>query len=105
MWKSGPGILNSTALGHRIVVTDPGTAYRLPEAVLLQRHGELAGRVVAAAIGVKNRILSERIIAGRHLDGLLDERSLVVIVGGPPDHRLCMAVDDGGQEKPALPGS
>ena len=63
-------------LGHRIVVTDPGTAYRLPEAVLLQRHGELAGRVVAAAIGVKNRILSERIIAGRHLDGLLDERVL-----------------------------
>jgi len=55
-------------LGHRIVVTDPGTAYGLPEAVLLQRRGELAGRVIAAAIGVKNSILSERVIAGRNLE-------------------------------------
>src|SRR5438045_3380691 len=58
---------------------------------------------LAAAIGVEDRILGERVVAGRHLDRLLDERGLVVIVGGPPDHRLRVAVDDGGQEKPALP--
>jgi hypothetical protein len=40
-------------LGHRIVVTDPGTADRVPEAVFLQRRRELAGSVIAAAIAVK----------------------------------------------------
>ena len=40
-------------LGHRIIVADPGAADGLPEAVLLQRLSELAGRVVAAAIAVK----------------------------------------------------
>ncbi len=62
----------------------------------LQRRGELAGSVIAAAVGVEDRILGERIIAGGHPDGLLDERGLVVIVRGPPDHRLRVAVDDGG---------
>jgi hypothetical protein len=90
-------------LGHRIVIADSGPAGRVPEAVFLQRHRELAGRVIAAAIGVEDRILGERVVAGRHLDSLLDERGLVVIVRGPPDHRLRVAVDDGGQEKPALP--
>jgi len=63
-------------LGHRIVIADPGAAGGVPEAVFLQRRGELAGRVIAAAIGVEDRILGERVAAGRHLDGLLDERVL-----------------------------
>jgi hypothetical protein len=62
---------------HRIIVADPGAADGLPEAVLLQRPGELAGRVVTAAIRMKNRTRIERIIAGGHLDSLLDKRSLI----------------------------
>ena len=58
---------------------------------------------VTSAVGVKDRILGERVITGGHLDGLLDERGLVIIVRGPPDHSLRVAVDDRGQEKPALP--
>src|SRR6266568_8157958 len=55
-------------------------------------------------IGVKDSTRGERVIAGGHLDGLLDERGLVVIVRGPADHGFGVAVDDRGQEKPALPG-
>jgi hypothetical protein len=40
-------------LGHRIIVTYPGAADGLPEVMYLQRLGELAGRVVAAAIRIK----------------------------------------------------
>jgi hypothetical protein len=46
----------------------------------------------------------ERVTAGGHLDGLLDERGLVIIVYGPAGHGFRVAVDDRGQEKPALPG-
>jgi hypothetical protein len=40
----------------------------------LQRPGELAGRVVAAAVRMENGTVSERVIAGRHLDSPLDKR-------------------------------
>ena len=40
-------------LGHRIVVADPGAADGLAEAMLLQGRRELAGCVIAAAVGVK----------------------------------------------------
>src|ERR1017187_7295047 len=90
-------------LGHRIVVTDPGAADGLPENTLLQRLSELPGRVVAAAVGMENSILSERVITGGHLDRLLDERRLVVIVRPPADHFLRIAVDTRRQVKPALP--
>src|SRR5690348_18413131 len=75
----------------------------MPDVVFPQRPGELTGRVVAPAVGVENGILSERIITGGHLDGLLDERCLVVIVRRPSDYLFRMAVDDGGQVKPSLP--
>src|SRR5580692_10092211 len=89
-----PLVLQSSEerLGHCIVVTDPGTAGGLPESVSLQRRRELAGGVVTSAVGVKDRILGERVITGGHLDGLLDERGLVIIVRGPPDHSLRVAV-------------
>src|ERR1017187_1343181 len=90
-------------LGHRIVVTDPGAADGLPENMLLQRLSELPGRVVAAAVGMENSILSERVITGGHLDRLLDERRLVVIARRPADHFLRIAVDNRRQVKPALP--
>src|SRR5689334_15726771 len=85
-------------LGHRIIVADPGAADGLPEVMHLQRPGELTGRVVAAAVRMENGTLSERVIAGSHLDGLLDERSLVIIARGPADHRLRVAVDNRRQE-------
>jgi hypothetical protein len=75
----------------------------MPKIVFLQRFRELQGRVVAAAIRVENSILGKRMIAGCHLDGLLDQRRFVVIVRRPADHFFCMAVDDRGQVKPALP--
>src|ERR1035441_3671588 len=83
--------------GHRIVVTDPSTPDGMPENMLLQRLSELPGRVVAAAVGMENSILSERVITGGHLDRLLDERRLVVIVRRPADHFLRIAVDKIGR--------
>ena len=35
-------------LGHRIVITDPGAAGGLPEAMIPERPGELAGCVITA---------------------------------------------------------
>src|SRR6478752_9391889 len=90
-------------LRHRIVVTYPGAADGLPEVMYLQRPGELTGRVVAATVRMENSTLSERVIAGSHLDSLLDQRCLVIIVHGPADHGLRVAVDNRRQEKPALP--
>jgi hypothetical protein len=54
--------------GHRVVVADSGAADRLPEVMLLQRPGELLRGVIAAAIGMENRIAGEGIVAGGHLD-------------------------------------
>src|SRR6266851_10181761 len=81
--------------GHRIVVADPGAPDGMPEVIFSQRLRELPGCVVAAPVGVKNSILSERMIAGGHLDCLLDERGLVVIAGRPADHFFRMAVYGG----------
>ena len=86
--------------GHRIIVAYPGAPDGMPEVIFPQRPGELLGRVVAAAVGVENGILGERIIAGGHLYGLLDERRLVVVVCRPADHFLRVAVDNRRQVKP-----
>jgi hypothetical protein len=69
----------------------------------LKRLSELTGRLVAAAVRMENGTRSERIIAGSHLDSLLDQRSLVIVVHGPADHRLRVAVDNRREEKPAFP--
>src|SRR5689334_6521259 len=90
-------------LGHRVIIADSGTPGGMPDAVFLQRFRELLGRVVTAAIGVEDRLLGKRVTAGGHLDGLLDERCLVVIVRGPANHFFRMAVDNRGQIEPALP--
>src|SRR5258708_238779 len=75
----------------------------MPEVMLLQRPCELLGCVVAAAVGVENGLIGERIITSSHLDGPLDERGLVVIVRRPADHFFRMTVDNRRQVKPALP--
>ncbi len=90
-------------LRHSIIVAYPGAADGLPEVMYLQRLSELTGRVVAAAVRMENSTRSERIIAGSHLDSLLDQRSLVIVAHGPADHRLRVAVDNRREEKPALP--
>ena len=59
-------------LRHRIVIAYPGTADGLAEAMRFQRRRELAGCVIAAAVGVKENILAEPVITGGHLDGPLD---------------------------------
>ena len=82
-------------LRHGIVVTYPGAADGLPEVMYLQRPGELTGRVVTAAVRMENSILGKRVIAGSHLDSLLDERSPVIIVHGPADHGLRMVTSQG----------
>jgi hypothetical protein len=43
---------------------------------------------------MENSTLGERVIAGSHLDSLLDERSLVIIVCCPADHGLRVAIDN-----------
>ena len=63
-------------LGHRIIVAYTGMADGLPEVMYLQRPGELTGRVAAAAVRMENSTSGERVIAGGHLDSLLDERVL-----------------------------
>src|ERR1700722_13235196 len=68
-----------------------------------QCPGELAGSVIAAAVGVKNCTSGKREIAGSHLDGLLDERRLVVTARRPADHGLRVTVDNRRQIQPALP--
>ena len=68
-----------------------------------QGRGELLGRVVAAAVGVKNSSIRERMIAGGHLDRLLDKRGPVVVIRRPSDHLFRMAVNNRRQIKPALP--
>ena len=88
---------------HRIIVADPGTADGMPEIMFLQRLRELAGCVIAAAVRVEDSLLGERVITGGHLDGLLDERGLVIIVHGPADHGFRVAVDDRRQIKPSPP--
>ena len=91
------------ALSQRIVIAYPGAADRMPEPVTPQRPDELGGRVIAAAVGVENRVLAERVIAGGHPDSPLDELGLVIIIRSPADHHLRMTVDDRRQVKPALP--
>src|SRR5260370_4153708 len=81
-------------LRHSVIVTYPGAADGLPEVMNLQRLGELTGRVVAAAVRMENSTLGQRVIAGSHLDSLLDERSLVIIARRPADHSLRVAVDN-----------
>lgn len=76
----------------------------MPEVMLLHRLRELSGRVVAAAVGMEISLRGERMITYGHLDGLLDERRLVVIAGSPADHGLGVAVDNRRQVNPALPG-
>src|SRR5258708_4341174 len=91
-------------LGHRIIVTYSGMADGLPEVISLQRPGELTGRVVAAAIRMENSTSGERVITGGHLDSLLDERGLIIIVRRPADHGFRMAVDNRRKENPAPQG-
>ena len=83
---------------HRIVVADTGAAGRLPQVMPLQRPGKLTGSVIAAAIGVENRTVSEKMITGGHLDRFLDERRLVIIISRPADHSLRVAIDNRRQQ-------
>src|ERR1022692_3295235 len=50
-------------LRDRIIVTYPGAPDGMPEAIFLQRAGELLRRVIAAAVGVENSMPGEREIA------------------------------------------
>jgi hypothetical protein len=52
--------------------------------MLHQGLGELTRSIVASAVGVKNRINGESVIAGGHFDGGLDQQTdlRIVWVGG-----------------------
>src|SRR4051812_11133749 len=65
---------------HGVIVAYPGSTYRLPGPVFREGRGEAAGGVVAAPIGVEDRVVGERHVTCSHADGLDDERCLVVIV-------------------------
>src|ERR1017187_8672015 len=89
---------------HRVIVANSGPAYRIQELMLLQRPGELAGCIVAAAIRMEYRLVGNNMVAGGHVYGLLDQRRLVVVIHRPAHNGLGVAVDDGGQIYPAFPG-
>src|SRR6476469_5930476 len=104
MWKSGAGILNSTALSERIDIADPGAADGLAYPQLPEFLRELIRRVIAAAVTVKYSTFRKVEIPGRHTDRLRDERCLVIIVHRPAGYLPGCAVDNRREVKPALPG-
>jgi hypothetical protein len=76
----------------------------MPQAMLLQCLDELAGCLIAAAVGVEDGVVGELVVvAGRHRYGFLDERSLVIVIRRPTHHRFGIAIDDGRQIDPAFP--
>jgi hypothetical protein len=76
------------------LVADSGPADRLAHAHFGDGRGELPGTVVAAAVGVKDRVGNERrpvCCLGQRFD---DQWSLVVVVHGVADDHLRVTVDD-----------
>src|ERR1700685_1254763 len=89
--------------GHGVVVADAGPADRLTEVMLAQRISELLRGIITPAVMVEDGISGEPVITCRHLNGPVDELSLIVIVHGPADHCPGTAVDNGRQIYPAFP--
>ena len=56
---------------HRVIVANSGPADRMPELVMLQSPGELAGCVIASAIRVEDRLLGKNMVPGGHVYGPL----------------------------------
>jgi hypothetical protein len=59
---------------------------------------------MAAAVGVKYRAWFDTEVARSHADRIHDERGLVVVIHGPPDHGFGVAVYGGGEIHPPFPG-
>jgi hypothetical protein len=73
------------ALGQRVVIAYSGAPYGLPEIKFPQRFREFVRCVITAAVRVEDCLAGELVISRGHLNGLLDERGLVVIVHRPAD--------------------
>src|ERR1035438_7597391 len=92
-------------LGERIVIADTCPADRLPYAKPVQDLSELSGRIIAAAVAVKDSTRRETEVTGGHLNRRSDQRCLVIIIHRPPDYLACRAVDHGGEVQPSFPRS
>src|ERR1039458_9668233 len=75
----------------------------LPYANPVQDRDELSGRVIAAAVAVKDSTGRETEVTGGHLNRRSDQRCLVIIIHRPPDYLACRAVDHGGEVQPSFP--
>src|SRR5204862_8064572 len=63
-----------------IVKADPSPADGLADPEPLQDSRELSRSVIAAAVGMKDRISRDTGVAGRHLDRLYDHWGAVIII-------------------------
>src|SRR6266851_4258427 len=89
--------------GERIIITDTRPADRLPYPQPAQDRSEISGRVIAAAVAVKDSAGRETGVAGGHLNRRRDQRRLVIIIHRPSDDPACRAVDHGRKVQPSLP--
>src|SRR3974390_1461267 len=72
--------------GEGVVVAYPGASDRLAYLQPVQLLRELARGVVASAVAVEYRSVRQIEVPGGHLDGVFDERRLVVVVHPPPHY-------------------
>src|SRR6266545_5930410 len=91
-------------LGQRIIETYASAADRLTYPEPFQDRRELSGSIVAPAVGVKHRAGRETEITGSHLDGLGNQRGLIVVSHGPAGYLTRGKVNYRSEIEPSFPG-
>src|SRR5664280_1753415 len=90
--------------GLRVVEAYPGAPDRAADPEFRGLVGERLRGVLGAPVGVEYRPGGEGVITARHLQRVDDQVGSQVLGHRVADAGLGVAVDNGGQEQPALPG-